>query len=323
MSSIWSILAVVLVGGVVASTQAGAQEKFPSRPIEIIVPTPAGGSVDIIVRLLGEAVEPILGQKVVAVNKPGGGGTIGMSVLVQARADGYTLGGLWNGPLTMTPHSQAVPYTLQDFVALALIDHAPLVMCTRPDFPANSGKEFVDQLRNSPNKYTYGTEGVASTIQLSTERVFARLGIKARAVPFGGGGETLKNFLGGHLDFYSGSLPPIVAQVKAGAAKCLLLTSKERHPAVPQAASLTELGVPDAATYVWHGIIAPKGLPLDRIAILEKAFVQATKNEKFKQAAEATGVTVVGVGAGEFRDLIDTEYKAMGDIVTSLGLGKK
>ena len=105
----------------------------------------------------------------------------------------------------------------------------------------------------------------------ATERIFSKLGIKARAVPFAGGGETLKNFLGGHLDIYSGSLPPIVPQVKAGAAKCLLLTSKERNAGVAQAASLGELGIPETATYLWHGIVGPKGIPPERVAILEKA----------------------------------------------------
>ena len=115
----------------------------------------------------------------------------------------------------------------------------------------------------------------------------------------------------------------MVRNVRAGAAKCLLLTSKEKNAAVPQAASLTELGVPETATYLWHGIIGPKGIPSDRVAILEKAFAQAVKSDKFRQMMESKGVTVDGRGAAEFRKLIDTEYKAMGEVVTSLGMGKK
>ncbi|MBI2289153.1 MAG: hypothetical protein HYU73_02210 [Betaproteobacteria bacterium] len=160
-------------------------------------------------------------------------------------------------------------------------------------------------------------------LHLSTERIFTKLGIKARPVPFGGAGETLKNFLGGHVDIYAGSIPPIVPHVKAGAAKCLLLTSKEKNAAVPQAASLSELGIPETATYLWHGIVGPKGIPPDRIAILEKAFARAAKSDKFRQLMEAKGVTVEGSGAAEFRKLIDTEFKAMGEVVTSLGMAKK
>ena len=314
---------VVCANLLCAASPAAAQEKFPARPIEIILPVALGGGTDIATRLLAEVVEPIFGQKVVVINKPGAGGALGMNAIVQAKPDGYTLGGLWNAPLTMTPHSQAMPYTLQDYVAISLIDTAPMVMCAKPDFPANSGKEFIEVIRKNPNKYTYGNDGVAGTIHLSTERIFTKLGIKARPVPFTGAGPTLKNFLGGHIDFYAGSLPPIVPHVKAGAAKCLLLTSKEKNAAVPQAASLTELGVPETATYLWHGIIGPKGIPSDRVAILEKAFAQAVKSDKFRQMMESKGVTVDGRGAAEFRKLIDTEYKAMGEVVTSLGMGKK
>ena len=169
-------------------------------------------------------------------------------------------------------------------------------------------------LRKNPNKYTFGNDGVAGMIHLSAERVFTKVGIKARPVPFGGAGETLKNFLGGHIDIYAGSIPPIVPHLKAGAAKCLLLTSKEKNAAVPQATSLTELGMPENATYLWHGIVGAKGIPADRIAILEKAFVQAAKSEKFRQQMESKGVTAEGWSAAEFRKLIDTEYKAMGEV---------
>ena len=317
------ILVTLAFGLVMASTPVTAQEKFPSRPIEIIVPTPPGGGTDIAARLLAELVEPVLGQKVVVVNRAGAGGTLGMSAVVQAKPDGYTVGGLWNAPLTMTPHTQGVPYTLQDFVAISLSDTAPNVLCTRPDFPANSGKELIEVIRNNPNKYTYGNDGVGATIHLSVERIFGKLGIKARPVPFGGAGETLKNFLGGHIDIYGGSLPPIVPHVKAGTAKCLLLTSKEKNAGVPQAASLGELGIPETATYLWHGIVGPKGIAPDRIAILEKAFSQAAKSDKFRQSMEANGVTVEGSGAAEFRKLIETEHKAMSDVVTALGMTKK
>jgi tripartite-type tricarboxylate transporter receptor subunit TctC len=316
----YAAFAVALIG---PWSVALAQEKFPSRPIEIVVPTPAGGGTDITARLLAELVEPILGQKVVVVNKPGAGGALGMNAVVQAKPDGYTLGGLWNAPLTMTPHTQPVPYSLTDYATISLADVAPTVMCARADFPANSGKEFIEVIRKSPNKYTYGNDGVGGTIQFSVERIFTRLGLKARPVPFGGAGETLKNFLGGHVDIYAGSIPPIVPHVKAGTAKCLLLSSREKSAAVSQAASLEELGVPETATYLWHGIVAPKELPADRIAILEKAFNQAAKSEKFRQNMEAKGVTPLGGSAAEFRKLIDTEFKAMGEVAKTIGLAKQ
>ena len=229
---------------------AGAQEKFPSRPIEIIVPTPPGGGTDIAIRMAAELAEPILGQKVVVSNRAGGGGYLGTSAVVRAKPDGYTLGGLWNAPLTMTPHRQPAPYAPTDYVTISLLDSAPTIFCTKSDFPANSGKEFIEHLRKNPGKLTYGNDGVGGTLHLAAERIFSKFGVQARPVPFGGAGETLKNFLGGHVDIYAGSISPIVPYLKDGSAKCLLLTSAKRVESIPQASSLTANGVAPGTYFV-------------------------------------------------------------------------
>jgi len=298
-------------------------ELFPTKPIEIIVPTPPGGGTDIATRLLADVTEPILGQKLVVVNKPGGGGTVGVSAITQAKPDGYTLGGIWNAPMTMTPHSLQVQYTLDDYVPIVQITAAPIVFCTKPDFPANNGKEFIEALRKNPGKLTYGNDGVGGTVQLSGERIFRTQGVQLRPVPFGGAGETLKAFLGGHVDIYGGSIPPILPHVKAGKAKCLLLTSRERSDALPQAASLSDLGASQAATVLWRGIIGPKGLPAERVAILEKAFRQGTQAPKFQEFAAKQGELAVGSSAAAFTELIRSEYQAFAQIVKDLGLGRK
>lgn len=315
--------AVPALLAVVPSSGADAAEPFPTKPIELIVPTPPGGGTDIAVRLLAEVTEPVLGQKVVVINKPGGGGTVGVSLTTQAKPDGYTLAGVWNAPLTMTPHSLQVPYTPEDYVTITQITAAPLVFCVHPDFPASSGKEFLEALRKQPGKFTSGNDGVGGTVQLAGERVFRTQGAEVRWVPFGGAGETLKAFLGGHVDIYGGSIPPVLPHARAGKAKCLLLTSKERTEALPDAASLTDLGIPQAATVLWRGIIGPRGLPADRVAALEKAFGRGAQAEKFRAFLEKRGEEAVGGSAKEFRDLVTSEYEAFGDIVKKLGLTRK
>jgi tripartite-type tricarboxylate transporter receptor subunit TctC len=197
------------------------------------------------------------------------------------------------------------------------------VLCVKPDFPASTGQEFVEQIRKNPGKYTYGTDGVGGVLHLAVERIFVKVGAKARPVPFGGAGETLKNFLGGHVDIYGGAVPTILPSVKNGSAKCLLLTSANRLPVLPQAASLTDLGIPEAQTLVWNGLIAPKNVPADRLAILENAFRQALTTERFKQYATERGLTVEAKPSAEFRKLIDSEYAAMGDLARQLGLSRQ
>lgn len=308
----------------IVSPAAGAQEKYPSRPIEIIVPTPPGGGVDIVTRMLAELAEPALGTKVVVVNKPGASGAIGVSTLAQAKPDGYTLAAVWNAPLTVTPHTLNVSYGLDDYTPISqLTGGTPFVFCVKPDFPAANGAEFVEVLRKNPNKYSYGNDGVAGGVQLAAERSFGRLNVKLRPVPFGGAGETVKNFLGGHVDIYGGTIPTILEFVRAGQAKCLLVTAPERTPVLPDTTSLGELGVADTASELWRGIIAPKGIPPDRVAALEKAFYQATHQPKFLDFESSRGESAIGGRSADFAKLIKSEYDANGEILKRLGITKK
>ena len=304
-------------------SSAAAQEKYPARPIEMVIPTAAGGGTDISLRMLAEIAEPILGQKVVVVNKPGGGGTVGMAQIVQARPDGYTIGGLWNAPLTMTPHMLPAPYKNSDYAAVTLVTASPTILCVKAAFPASDGKAFIEELRKNPGKYTYGNDGVGGTIQLAAERVFTKLGVKARPIPFAGAGETLKAFLGGHVDIYGGSIPPIMPYVKDKSAKCMMVTSAERNASVPDAAGLADLGAPGEATVLWRGIIAPRTLPADRLAVLQKAFAEAAQSAKFKEFMQKRGEEAKGTTSAEFRKLIDSEYEAMGKVMAAIGLTKK
>lgn len=318
------LLAAVGATVVLAGATAHAQEKFPSRPIELIVPTPPGGGVDIVARMLAELVAPFLGTQVVVVNKPGGGGAIGVSQLAQAKPDGYTLAAVWNAPLTVIPHTLGVGYTPEDYTPVTqLTGGTPFVFCVRPDFPAANGKEFVDALRRGPNKYTYGNDGVAGAVQLAAERVFGRLSLKARPVPFAGAGETVKNFLGGHVDIYGGTIPTILEHVRNGQAKCLLVTAPERTRVLPDTTSLGELGLADSASELWRGIIAPRGLPPDRLAALEKAFHQATQQRKFLEFEATRGESAIGGRSGDFAKLIRVEYEANAEILKTLGLIRK
>lgn len=307
---------------VCAALPAVAQEKFPSRPIELVVPTPAGGGTDITMRLLAELTEPALGQKVVVINKPGGAGTVGIAAVTSAKPDGYTLGAVYNAPLTMLPHLQSVPYKSDDYIPVSLSNSAPLVFCAKKDFPANNGKEFIDYLKANPNKVTYGGDGVGGTVQLAGERIFSPLGAKARLIPFQSAGETLKNFLGDHIMIYGGSFPPILSHLKEGTMKCLLVTSAERHFFVPDVMGTKDLGLPGAGTTVWAGVIAPKGTPADRIAVLEKAFANAAKSKTYKDRMAQLGTNADGSNAAEFKKLIDDESEAMKKVIDQLGLKK-
>ncbi|MBI5581443.1 MAG: tripartite tricarboxylate transporter substrate binding protein [Deltaproteobacteria bacterium] len=295
---------------------------YPEKPIEVIVPSPPGGGTDIAIRLLAEVTEPFLKQKLVVVNKPGGGGTLGVSLLTQAKPDGYTLAGVWNSPLTASPHTLQVAFTPDDYQPILQISSAAYVLCAAPDFPANNARELIEELKKNPGKYTYGNDGVGGTMQLAGERIFKALGVKVRPVPFGGAGETAKNFLGGHVTFYGGSVPPIMPHIKAGKAKALLLTSAADNAALPTASGLKALGIPQEETVLWRTIIAPKGVPAEVLKTLEAAFRQGASQPRFKEFLKEQGEELVIAGPAEVNQLIREEYKALGEVAKDIGLKK-
>lgn len=310
--------------GLAVGVAAYAQEKFPSRPIEFIIPTSPGGGTDVTGRLLADAAEQALGTKLVVVNLPGAVGGIGVARMIAAKPDGYTVAYVWNAPATIVPHTLDVQYTPQSFLPVSqTTGGTPLIFCVNQNFPASSGKEFVEVVRRNPDKFTYGNDGLGGMVQLAGERLFQPLGLKLRAVPYPGAADTLRAFIGGHVDIYGGSVPAIAPFLKEGKAKCLLVTTKDRNPALPDAAGAADLGFPEKETELWRGVIAPKDLPPDRLRVLEQAFRKAANSPRMKEYAGKSGEKTVGSSAAEFQKLIAAEYRDFGQLVKSLGLGKK
>jgi tripartite-type tricarboxylate transporter receptor subunit TctC len=311
------VLSAVAFG---AADKAAAQEKFPARAIEVIVPAPPGGGTDILSRILADAAEPFLGQKVVVINKSGGSGTIGVNAVVQAKPEGYELGCFWNAPLTMVPHVLKVAYTLDDFSYITQVSEGPMIFCVRSEFPAKTAEEFFEYARKNPGKLTYASDGVGNLVQFSGERVFHAEKVKLRMVPYGGAGESIKALLGGHVDVYGGSVPPAMPHMKAGTVRAVFVTTKERTAALPDVVAVSDLGHPEIATPIWRGIVGPKGLSPERIAILEKAFRQAAQTQKMKEKLMELGEWVVAYTGKHFEEHVRSEAAAMTAVAKELGL---
>jgi len=304
-------------------TPGGAAETFPSHPIQLIVPAPPGGAADINSRLLASIAEKELGQKILVVNRPGADGAIGMQAMLNAKPDGYTIAGVWNSPMTVTPQTFKVSYGENSYVPIVLSDISPLVYCVMQDFPANDGKAFLQNLKDNPNKYTYGTDGVSGMVHLGAERIFRSTGVKERAIPYNGASETLESFLGGHVDIYGGSIPPILPFVHKGSVKCLMSTSANSIKMLPQAASVSELGIPQDATLLWHAIVAPAQIPPTRLSVLEAAFQAAVRSEQYRNFAARQGEAAVAWGSKQSTEAIRKEYLAFGVVLAELGLDRK
>ncbi|HSB67881.1 MAG TPA: tripartite tricarboxylate transporter substrate binding protein [Candidatus Methylomirabilis sp.] len=313
-----SLLVVVGVDGLTM-----AQEKFPAQPIEVIVPTPPGGGTDTVTRILAEAAEPILGQKIVVVNKPGGSGSVGLNYIAKAKPDGYTLGGLWGAPVTMVPHVIKVSFSVDDFTYITQVGKYSSIFCVLSTFPAKTAKEFFEYAAKNPGKLTYANDGVGNSIHFSAERIFPVMQAKLRPVPYGGAGESIKALLGGHVDVYGGSPPPALPHIKAGTVRPLFVTTKERIELLPDVPGMTDLGHPELDTPIWRGILGPKGIPADRVAILERAFREAAKSPSFLQSMKDLGEFITATTGKEFEQMVKAEAATMAVIAKQIGLAPK
>jgi tripartite-type tricarboxylate transporter receptor subunit TctC len=313
-----AFLGVATLACLVSAVRAAGP--YPTGPIRVIVPTPPGGGADTLARLTAQAVEPILHTSVIVENRPGAGGTIGTGFVARANPDGYTLGFAWNGPLTTTPNTTKVSYTRDSYTPIIEIGYASYVMCVAPDFPASNAKEFLDELKRNPGKYTYGNDGAGGTMQLAAERIFAHFGIKQVAVPFKGSGETLQGFLGHQVDIFGGSLQPILPYMKNGTAKCLLLTSGADNPQAPQASGLDAVGAKGLDVGLWYALIGPQGLPRDIVDTLYRAYREAAQAPAVLAAMARNGTAPGTHDPKETKEMITREYDALHEVAERLGL---
>jgi tripartite-type tricarboxylate transporter receptor subunit TctC len=288
----------------------------------MVIPAGPGGSTDLIMRGVAQYAAKLLGQPIVIVNRAGASGMIGVASVAHAKPDGYTLGGVWNGPITMAPQVGPPHYTPTDYTVVSMTSSASGVLCVPPSFPANNGREFLDELRSHPNKYTYGADGVGGFVQFATEHIFNEAGIKQQMIPYSGTGQTVTAFLGGIVNIYGGAIAPILPFVRQGKAKCLLVTSAKRFAVLPKVDSLSDVGLAPAQTVLWHGVIAPAGVPADVMAKLEDAFQKAAQDPRFKSFAEAQGEEPWIIDSAEATRYARDEFKAMGELAQKIQMRK-
>ena len=305
------VCVLVLFAGNIETARSG-EEKFPSRPIEVIVPFPPGGGTDIVTRLMAEEIGPILGQKVIVSNMPGAGSMLAVQHVAKAKPDGYKIGITTNGYLTVGIWGDIKPkYTLDDFNYISCIRQGGAIFAVLSDFPAKTTKDFFEYARSHPGKLTYGTNGIGGILHFAGEKVFQAMKVKIRMIPTGGAAPTLKAVLGGHIDIYSGTITSILSHIKAGTVRVFFISTAQRSKILPEVPCTSDLGCPSAAQTFWNGVVAPKGVPAYRLAILEKAFEQAKQRQKVKDTLRKRGEEEILISsAKEFEEMVRSEYAA-------------
>ena len=323
MSRLHPITALVLATAVFGWPAAAlAGDVWPSKPIHLVVPAGVGGVVDIRARWLTERLGPALGQAIVVENRPGAGGNIGMQAVARSPADGYTLVVIHQGTMTMNPHLYArTGYDpLTDFVPIARVGVAPLMLATHPSVPATSVGELIALAKAKPRLLNYGSPGNGTPPHVAAELFKRMAGIDAVHVPFNGGGQETQALVGGQITYTIEGLTLQLPLVQSGRLRALGVTSARRLPALPDIPTLSESGLPGYEFMGWIGIAAPAATPrniVDRLA-REIAAIEATAEARdwFATYGAEAGTIAPDAFAAEIR----AEHAKWGQVIRDAGI---
>jgi tripartite-type tricarboxylate transporter receptor subunit TctC len=287
------LLAVALAAALLAYPGGAAAQSYPSRPITMIAPFPAGGPSDALARVLSEPMRATLGQPVVVENVAGAGGNVGIGRLARSAPDGYTIGiGQWSTQV-VNAVTYSLPYdVLTDFTPIALIATTPQLIIARKNFPANNVRELVAWLKANPEKATAATVGVAGGSQVTAIYFQQATGTSFVFVPYRGGAPAMTDLVSGQVDIMFDQGANALAQVRAGGIKAYAVLGKERWSALPDVPSIEAAGVPALYVSYWHGLWAPKNTPKEIIAKLNGAVVGALANAGVRQRLAELGQEV-------------------------------
>ena len=262
---------------------ATAQDKYPSKPITMIVPFAAGGSSDVIARLVGEEMSRALGQRIVMENMGGAGGATALSRAARSEPDGYTIviGNSGTNAASYTIYND-LKYTPADFVPVGLVAKTSPMIALKLDFPAKDLKEFIDYAKKNPGKVSLGHAGVGSSNYLICRNFLKASGVEVALVSYRGAGPALNDAMGGQIDGVCDAATSLSGAVLGNKVKALVVATPQRLPSLPEVPTSAEAGLPAFQAQGWNAIFAPKGTPEPVIAKLNEALRTALASEKLQ-----------------------------------------
>lgn len=297
-----SALTTTLLTTPLAIHAAMAQERYPSHPVKMIVPYPAGGPTDAVARLLANKLGAALGGSFYVENVPGAGGTLGARAAAGAARDGYTL--LWTTPdfVVQPLVKQRVPYdAFGGFSPVSLVATAPEAIMVHPSVSAKTVPELIALLRANPGKYSYATPGFGSTPHLAGERLFGlTYHVDATHVPFTGSAPAITSTMGGHTQILLLTIGAVAPNLKDGSLRAIAVESPQRWPAFPDVPTLRESGLKDHDAEFILGVMAPAGTPKSIVDLLSSQIAKALTGQEMKDRFDALGLQPIGSGPAEF-----------------------
>jgi len=312
----------ILVASALASTGTASAQVYPSRQINLIAPFAAGGSTDLVARVLSDRLRAKLGQPVVVENKPGATGIIGNREVAKASPDGYTLL-LGNAGALVIPAAMDPNYPLdlvRDFTPISLVAEFAGVMMVRKGLPINTLKEFIEYAKAQGGRLNFGSSGVGSSVHLAAELLMKETGIKMQHVPYKGGSNSMTDLLAGTLDVLFASSPVAVGQASNQNIKFIAVTSRYRLQALPNVPTMEEAGLPGFDVTAWMGVLGPARLPDVILDKLSTSLVAIAKDPNTQAKLRAIGFEPLGKDAVEFNKFYRADIKRWSDFVKERGL---
>ena len=314
-------LAVALALGPLAASTSWAAD-YPVKPIRLIVPFAAGGTTDIIARVISEPLAKALGQPVVVENKGGGGGTVGAAEAARAQPDGYTLSIATVSTTATNPAvNPKMPYDVQrDFVPIINIAATPNVIAVHPSFPASDFKGFVAELKKNPGKYSFSSPGTGSIGHLLMEMVKVEAGVSVVHIPYRGAGPALNDTVAGQVNMIMDNLPSALPFIKEKRLKAIVVAAPGRVPGMDDVPTFKEVGIPVANRSAYYGIVGPKNLPKDIVDKVNAATRKALEDPAVRKRIEDTGSVILGNTPEQFAQQMKDEYAAYKAVVDKQGI---
>jgi tripartite-type tricarboxylate transporter receptor subunit TctC len=302
---------MILAGlaGLAATSGASAADAFPTRPVRLIIPFPPGGSADPIGRILASGLDKHLGQNTVVENRSGAGGVIGTDAVAKATADGYTIGLVGVGSMTVSPHLlHDMPYVVaRDLAPVAQVVGVPQLLACSKKLGAGSLAEVIAKAKAKPGTLTYASSGNGTSPHLAMASLALRSGMELIHVPYRGVAPAVTDLMAGRVDLMFADLPAMVGPARDGGIKALAVGSAERSAILPDLPTVDEAGIRGVDVENWYGVIAPAATPADRIAKLQSGILAALAEAETRKRLTDLGVRIVGADAAAFSAMLKRE----------------
>jgi tripartite-type tricarboxylate transporter receptor subunit TctC len=313
----WALLASLAL---TVWAQPALAQGYPNKPVKVVVAFTAGGTTDILARMVAQQLSDKLKQPFVVDNKPGAGGNLGTELVVRAPAESYTLIVNSVGPIAVNPTLYGkLPYNpLTDLVPVVQIADVPNVLVVHPSVPAQNMEELVAYAKANPGKLNYGSTGIGTSSHLSSFMLAKRVGFDATHVPYKGA-DALKDLLAGRIQFMFATIPSVMQHISAGKLRPIAVSSLKRSRSMPEVPTVVEKGFPNFEAGSWFGFFAPKGTPESVINAINKTVNEMLSIPAIEQQMVAQGADPAGGTAAQFGQFAQREFEKWRLIVRESG----